>query len=148
MNSLTLIIILLQFYLPVCIFADPSPAKTITHQRSECIIESSQGEYPFYKVKHKGNVIYAPQSDGIAKAVFSPNGKYIAFSGSEISGVDIEPGIYDYSVVILECSTGALKGFAKGFPNPDLIWETHDKLRFTDAFSGKVVEIKVSLSFR
>ena len=126
---------------PNKLLADPSPAKRITHPKSECIVETSAGEYPLYKVKRNGKIIYSPTSDGIIKAIFSPSGNQIAFSGSEISGVDIERREYEYAVVILECSTGKLSGFKEGFPNPDLTWVTEQKLRFTDAATEKEVII-------
>ena len=132
---------ILVLLVPSKLLADPSPAKKITHPKSECIVEASAGEYPFYKVKRNGKIIYSPTSDGIIKAIFSPSGKQIAFSGSEISPVDIEKGKYEYAVVILECSTGKLSGFEEGFPNPDLTWVTEQKLRFTDAATEKEVII-------
>jgi hypothetical protein len=134
-------ILLFLIYTPVSLLADPTPAQSTTHPKSNCVVESTAGEYPFYKVKREGKVIYAPKSDGIIKAIFSPNGRYIAFSGSEISGVDITPGAFEYSVVILECHTGALQGFTKGFPNADLRWVESNSLRFTDSASGKVIDI-------
>jgi len=126
---------------PNNLLADPSPAKKITHPKSECIVETSAGEYPLYKVKRNGKIIYSPASDGIIKAIFPPSGKQIAFSGSEISPVDIEKGKYEHAVVILECSTGKLIGFEEGFPYPDLTWVTEQKLRFTDAATEKEVII-------
>lgn len=130
---------------PIKLLADPSPAKKITHPKSDCIVETSAGEYPLYKVKRNGKIIYSPTSDGIIKAIFSPSGKQVAFSGSEISGVDIEKEEYEYAVVILECTTGKLSGFKEGFPNPDLTWVTEQKLRFTDAATGKEVIIDLAL---
>ena len=130
---------------PNKLLADPSPAKKITHPKSECIVEISAGGYPLYKVNRNGKIIYSPTSDGIIKAIFSPSGRQIAFSGSEISGVDIEKGKYEYAVVILECSTGKLIGFEEGFPYPDLTWLTEQKLRFTDAATEKEVIIDVAL---
>lgn len=121
--------------------ADPTPAGTISHPSSPCVVERSAGEYPRYVVKRDGRSIYAPTSDGIVVAAFSPDGRYIAFSGSEISGVDIEPGRHPYSVVVLECRTGALRGFERGVPEPDLAWRGHSALRFTDAATGKPVEL-------
>ena len=135
-------IVLWLSYTPVSLLADPRPAQSITHPESKCVVESSAGEYAFYEVKREGKIIYAPESDGIIKAIFSPNGSYIAFSGSEISYVDIKPGAYEYSVVILECDTGALRGFTQGFPYPDLSWVGNHGLRFTDSASDKVIEIK------
>ena len=135
-------IVLFLIYTPVSLLADPRPAQSITHPESKCVVESTAGEYVFYTVKREGKIIYAPRSDGIIKAIFSPNGRYIAFSGSEISPVDIKPGVYDYSVVILECDTGALRGFTEGFPLPDLSWVGNHGLRFTDSASGKVMEFK------
>ena len=134
---------LFLIYTPFSLLADPQPARSITHPESKCVVESTAGEYPFYKVKREGKILYAPESDGIIKAIFSPDGRYIAFSGSEISPVDIKPGVFDYSVVILECDTGALRGFTKGYPNPDLRWVGNQSLRFTDAASGKVIEVKL-----
>ena len=130
-------------YTPVSLLADPQPARSISHPASKCVVESTAGEYPFYKAKRGGKILYAPESDGIIKAIFSPNGRYIAFPGSEISPVDIKPGVFDYSVVILECDTGALRGFTEGFPDPDLRWVGNHSLRFTDAASGKVIEIRL-----
>lgn len=136
-------IFLFLIYTPVFLVADPSPARSITHPESKCVVENTAGEYPLYKVKRDGKVIYAPQSDGISNAIFSPNGRYIAFSGSEVSGVDIKPGMFDYAVTILECDTGVLKGFVEGFPNPDLRWDGNNSLRFTDSASGKEIKIKL-----
>jgi len=136
-------ICLFLIHTPVALRADPQPARSITHPQSPCVVESTAGEYPFYKVKREGKILYAPESDGIIKAIFSPNGRYIAFSGSEISPVDIKPGVYDYSVVILECATGALRGFTEGYPHPDLSWVGNQGLRFTDSASGKVIEINL-----
>lgn len=133
--------LILVLLVPNKLLADPSPAKTITHPKSDCMVEASAGEYPFYKVKRNGKIIYSPSSDGIIKAIFSPSGNQIAFSGSEISPVDIEKGKYEYAVVILECSTGKLIGFEEGFPHPDLTWLTEQKLRFTDAATEKEVII-------
>lgn len=125
------------------LYADPSPKRTYKHPDSNCIIESTSGEYPHFKVIKDGKVVYEPQSDGIIKVVFSPNGEFIAFSGSEISGVDIKPGFFDYSVVILECSSGSLKGFRGGFPEPDLKWNNNRTLTYTDSATGKKIEIKL-----
>jgi hypothetical protein len=133
--------LILILFTPYKLFSDPSTAKQISHPKSECIIEISGGEYPLYKVKRNGKIIYSPSSDGIIKAIFSPSGKQIAFSGSEISGVDIKKGEYEYSVVILKCSTGKLSGFTEGFPNPDLTWVTEQKVRFTDAATEKEIII-------
>jgi WD40 repeat protein len=137
-QAIFLILVLLSQY---NLLADQSVSEKISHPKSECIIEISGGEYPLYKVNCNGKIIYSPSSDGIVKAIFSPSGKQIAFSGSEINGVDIKKGEYDYSVVVLECSTGKLKGFKKGIPNPDLKWITENKLSFTDAATGKEVII-------
>lgn len=140
--ALTSILFLLSC-LPAISAADPSPAKVISHPKSACVVKSTAGEYPLYSVERNGKVIYAPKSDGIIKAVFSPDGRYIAFSGSEVSGVDIKPGVYDFSVVILECNTGALKGFTKGFPNPDLRWDGNSTLRYTDAATEREIRIQL-----
>ena len=138
-----ILLVLVLVLQPVMVPADPSPAQSITHPGSKCVVEATAGEYPLYKVTRSGNVIYAPRSDGISKAVFSPNGRYIAFSGSEVEGVDIKPGMFDHSVVVLECKTGALRGFMKGFPAPDLRWDGNDRLRYTDSASGKEIKIKL-----
>lgn len=133
---------LLLAHLPFSLSADPSDASVMTHPKSKCVVESTAGEYPLYKVKRKGKTLYAPKSDGIIKAIFSPDGSHIAFSGSEISGVDIRPGFFEFSVVVLECETGTLIGFSEGFPLADLRWDTNRSLRFTDAVSEEELEFK------
>lgn len=144
MKFLTVTSVLFLLYcLPAISAADPSPAKVISHPKSACIVESTSGEYPLYSVERNGKVIYAPKSDGIIKAVFSPDGRYIAFSGSEVNGVDIKPGAYNFSVVVLECNTGSLKGFTKGFPNPDLRWDGNNSLRYTDSATEREIRIQL-----
>lgn len=136
-------IILLALLLSVSTsYADPSPHRTYTHPNSECSVESTSGEYPRFITMRNGKVIYMPESDGIIKVLFSPNGQFIAFSGSEISGVDIQPGVFDYSVVILECNSGSLKGFTEGFPEPDMQWNSDRSLSYTDSATEKRIEIK------
>jgi len=123
------------------LFADPQPPKTIKHPKSNCIVEVSGGEYPSYVVKKDGKAIYSPTSDGIGKALFSPSGEYIAFSGSEINWVDIEDKAF--SIVVLKCSSGELKGFEKGYPGINTKWVDNMILKYNDTASGKEITVKI-----
>jgi hypothetical protein len=126
-------------------YADESLPETISHPESKCIVQTSGGEYPKYVVKKEGKVIFSPKSDGIIKAVFSLNGKYIAFSGSEIDWVDVEDK--SYSVVVLHCESGVLKGFIDGFPSGEdsktLSWINDKTIRYIDTTSEKEVILDV-----
>ncbi len=130
---------------PGLILADPTPPETIKHSKSNCVIEKSGGEYNFYVVIKGNNVIYSPKSDGIVKALFSPKGEYIAFSGSEIDLVDI--GEEYFSVVVLKCDSGILKGFTKGFPSGEesiaMSWVSEDTIKYFDTASEKEIILKV-----
>ena len=125
------------------LFADPQPAKTIKHPKSSCVVYHSAGEYPLYVVKKDGKAIYSPASDGIGKALFSPSGEHIAFSGSEINWVDI--GDKAFSIVILKCSSGELKGFVKGYPGIETKWVDNMTLKYNDTASGKEITVKIIL---
>ncbi len=131
---------------PGLTLADPTPPETIKHSKSNCVIEKSGGEYPSYVVIKGNNVIYSPKSDGIVKALFSPNGEYIAFSGSEINWVDI--GEEYFSVVVLKCDSGILKGFTKGFPSGEeaiaMSWVDDDTIKYIDTASGEEIILEVS----
>jgi len=123
------------------LFADPQPPKTIKHPKSNCIVTASGGEYPLYVVKKAGEVIYAPISDGITKALFSPSGEYIAFFGSEIDWVDIKDKAF--SIVVLKCSSGELNGFEKGYPGIDTKWLDNMTIQYDDTFSGNEITVKI-----
>ena len=123
------------------LFADPQLPKTIKHPKSNCIVEVSGGEYPSYVVKKDGKAIYSPTSDGIGKAIFSPSGEYISFSGSEINWVDIEDKAF--SIVVLKCSSGELKGFEKGYPGIDTKWVDNMTLKYNNTASGKEITVKI-----
>ena len=126
---------------PAFLSADPQPARTIQHPKSNCIVYSSAGEYPLYVVKKDGKAIYSPASDGIGKALFSPSGEYIVFSGSEINWVDIEDKAF--SIVVLKCSSGELKGFEKGYPGIETKWLNNMTLKYNDTASGKDITVKI-----
>jgi hypothetical protein len=134
--SLILLITSSEFLL-----ADPQAARTIKHPNSRCIVHSSAGEYPSYVVKKDGKTIYSPASDGIGYALFSPSGEYIAFSGSEINWVDIEDKAF--SIVVLKCSSGELKGFEKGYPGIETRWVDDMTLKYNDTASGKEITVKI-----
>ncbi len=121
--------------------ADPQPAETVTHAKSDCVIESSGGEYPLYRVLKDERIIFAPKSDGILTAHFSPSGNYIAFSGSEINWVDL--GDMSFSVVILECSSGNLNGFTRGYPGVDTKWRDNLTYQYNDTASGALVSVRI-----
>ena len=145
MNFNFLAIVFMSIIVSSLAHADPSSPETIRHPKSKCIVQTSGGNYPSYIVKKEGDVIYSPKSDGIIKAVFSPNGKYIAFSGSEIDWVDI--GDKSYSVVVLNCESGILKGFMEGFPSGEesisLSWINDKTIRFFDTASEKEFTLEV-----
>ena len=126
--------------------ADPNPPETIQHPDATCVIEKSGGEYPSYVVKSGKEVVYAPTSDGIIAALFSPSGKHIAFAGSEISGVDV--GREYFSVVVLDCRSGDLKGFRKGFPSGEesfrMFWVNDTTLKYFDTLSEEEILIRIS----
>ncbi len=118
--------------------ADPQEARNITHPSSECRVRSTAGEYPRYTVIKNGKVIYAPGSDGIIQAVFSPSGRYIALVGSEIDWVDIRPG-EGHSVVILDCTSERLTGYTNGYPQGDFQWITDKEFQYTDTATKTLV---------
>jgi hypothetical protein len=126
--------------------ADPSPPETIRHPEAGCVVEKSGGEYPLYVVKAGEEVMYSPESDGIIAALFSPSGRYIAFSGSEIAWVDI--GDEYFSVVVLECQSGDLRGIRKGYPSGEeslgLSWLNDTTLRYLDTHSEKEILLEIS----
>jgi hypothetical protein len=135
------ILLILASSIPGFLFADPQPPKTIKHPKSSCIVEVSGGEYPSYVVKKDGKAIYSPISDGIGRALFSPSGKYIAFFGSEINWVDI--GDKAFSIAVLKCSSGELKGFEKGYPGIETRWVDDMSLTYNDTASGKKIIVKI-----
>jgi len=147
MNVRTLSLFLVSvFAFPGILLADPTPPETIKHRNAKCIIEKSGGEYPFFVVKIGEKVLYAPRSDGIVKALFSPSGKYIAFSGSEIDLVDI--GEEHFSVVVLSCDSGILKGFTKGFPSGEestvMSWVDDRTLKYFDTASEEEIILEIT----
>ena len=90
--------------------ADPSTAQTISHPKSECVVKSSSGEYPLYTAYKNNKKVFSPKSDGIYKALFSPNGRYVAFLSGEVSLIDVEPEQFDHQIVVLDCKTLQKKG--------------------------------------
>ena len=142
MNLRTLSLFIVSFFtFSGILLADSTPPEIIKHPKAKCIIEKSGGEYPLYVVKKDGKAIYSPTSDGIGKALFSPSGEYIAFSGSEINWVDIEDKAF--SIVVLKCSSGELKGFEKGYPGIDTKWVDNMTLKYNDTASGKEITVKI-----
>jgi hypothetical protein len=126
--------------------ADPTSPETINHPEAKCVIEKSGGEYSSYVVKAGKKVVYSPKSDGIIAALFSPSGKYIAFSGSEISGADI--GEEYFSVVVVNCQSGDLKGFRKGFPSGEeslgMSWVNNTTLKYFDTLTESEIILEIS----
>ena len=128
------------------LLADPTPPETIKHPKAKCIIEKSGGEYPTFIVKTGEKVLYSPKSDGIIKVLFSSPGKYIAFSGSQIDGVDIDKE--HFSVVVLSCDSGIMKGFMKGFPSGEesieMSWVDDKTLKYFDTASEKEIILEIT----
>jgi hypothetical protein len=147
MNPSTLSLFIVSvFAFSGILLADSTPPETIKHPKAKCIIEKSGGEYPSFVVKTGEKVLYSPKSDGIIKALFSPSGKYIAFSGSEIDGVDI--GEEYFSVVVLSCDSGIMKGFMKGFPSGEesigMSWVNDKTLKYFDTASKKEIILEIT----
>ena len=112
--------------------SDPSPPKTITQKNSDCSVNVSGGEYPSYVVLRGKTTLYAPASDGIATALISPSGNYVALSGGDISLLDVEKKKFEYGVVIVSCKTGAVKGYLKGRPTLISAWDKENGLHIKD----------------
>jgi len=136
-----LIVWLLVLVVTRSALADPEAPETIRDARSDCVVEKSGGEYPRYVVKKGSEVIFAPRSDGITKALFSPSAEYLAFFGSEIDWVDV--GDKGFAVVIMRCPTGELRGFAKGFPGAKAGWVDDMTIKFHDNATEKDIVVKI-----
>ncbi len=132
---------LLAFVLSRSALADPVAPETIRDARSDCVVETSGGEYPRYVAKKRGKVIFAPRSDGITKVLFSPSAEYLAFFGSEIDWVDV--GDKAFAVVVMRCPTGELRGFAKGFPGVKAGWVDDMTIKFHDNATKKDIVVKI-----
>lgn len=132
---------LLAFVITRSALADHVAPETIRDARSDCVVETSGGEYPRYVVKKRGKVIFAPRSDGITKALFSPSAEYLAFFGSEIDSVDV--GDKGFAVVVMRCPTGELRGFTKGFPGAKAEWVDDMTIRFHDNATEKDIVVKI-----
>lgn len=85
--------------------ADSSKSDVFRQKNSKCRVEKSGGEYPTFKVFQGKHLLYAPASDGIVNALFSPDGRYVALGAGEIDG---------FGVMIVNCGTGNRKGFWPG----------------------------------
>lgn len=136
-----LIACLLAFAVTRSALADPVAPETIRDARSDCVVETSGGEYPRYVVKKLGKVVFAPRSDGITKALFSPSAEYLAFFGSEIDWVDV--GDKGFAVVVMRCATEELRGFAKGFPGAKAGWVDNMTIKFHDNATEKDIVVKI-----
>jgi hypothetical protein len=125
--------------------ADPQQQKILSHPKSACVIEASAGEYPRYSVKRNGKLIYSPESDGISEAIFSPQGKKVAFVGSEVNGFDI-PERDVFQLVILECSSGRLQGHSLPSTSGRASWISESVLEYIDGESTE--KTRVNAIFR
>lgn len=121
--------------------ADPAPRRDIKHPKSACMVTSTAGGYPLFKVTRGKKTVYSPSSDGIMAAVFSPEGTRIAFVGSEISGVDAPNGEV-YSLVVFECKTGKWQGYHVKSFSGTVSWKTESMFIYTDTETGKTFEYK------
>lgn len=118
--------------------ADPQPARVITHPASACVVHASAGEYPGFSVTKEGRTLFAPTSDGIVQAVFSPAGQHIALVGSEIAWVDLPSG-ERHSVAILNCASEVVTGYTNGYPMGDFAWLSERTFQYTDSATGETV---------
>lgn len=136
-------IITTLFFTPGLVSADPMKAKTISQKNSQCVVKREAGEYPQYRILKKGKAIFKPSSDGIVAALISPSGKYVALSAGEVDSIDIEPGKFEYGVVIVNCETGKKKGYRKGLPTLITKWDQDSNLHFSDSVSGQSEILKL-----
>jgi len=118
--------------------ADPQPARVITHPASLCVVHATAGEYPRFSVTKEGRALFAPKSDGIIQAVFSPAGTLIALVGSEIDWVDLPSG-ERHSVAILNCASEGVTGYTNGYPMGDFTWLSERTFQYTDTATGETV---------
>jgi len=116
---------------PLPTHADPQPARVVKHPSSPCVVHATAGEYPRYSVSKEGRTIYAPQSDGIVQAVFSPSGSTIALVGSEVDWVDLPSG-ERHSVALLQCESEDVTGYTNGYPLGDFTWLSDREFHYTD----------------
>lgn len=141
MNKCFLMITVL-FFIPGIVLAEATKAKTISQKKSQCVVKREGGEYPKYRVLKKRKVIYKPSSDGVVAALISPSGKYVALSAGEVDSLDIEPGKFEYGIVVVNCATGNKKGYRKGLPTLITKWEQDSSLHFSDSSSGQSEVLK------
>ena len=110
MKSKLFLLIPLLFSNP-SVHADPKKPKKITDSKSACVVSASGGEYPNFIVSINKKSVFSPVSDGIQDAIFSPSGKFVVLINNIIDGIDVEKNKYDYSIAIVNCKTGKVKGF-------------------------------------
>ncbi|MGE3610866.1 MAG: hypothetical protein AB7I27_14845 [Bacteriovoracaceae bacterium] len=109
-----LIISSIVFSFSISTFADPSPAKKWTHKNSQCEVRTKGGENPVLEVIKSKKVVYSPDCDCGIQPTFSPSGKYIAFTNSEMDFFKVNSGAREFRLVIYNCENGKFKGFLKG----------------------------------
>jgi len=90
--------------------ADPSAPEVLKQKNSKCHVEKSGGEYPAYRIFNGRKELYAPSSDGIVNALFSPDGRYVALGAGEIDLIE------GFGVMIVNCESGSRKGYRAGKP--------------------------------
>jgi hypothetical protein len=110
------------FLVSAIALADPQASGVITQKNSNCSVVSSAGEYPAYRVMRGKKELFAPRSDGIARALISPSGKYVALSAGETDLIDVKPGRMEYGVAVVNCKSGKVAGYLKGKPALILKW--------------------------
>src|SRR4051794_2261718 len=109
MNKQAALVSLLSFACASAGWADPTPARTLTHLKSPCMVTTTADEYPTYRVKKGKRVIYAPTSDGISGAIFSGSGRWIALAGSAVNAIDV--GNSGFDVAVVDCEKETVKGY-------------------------------------
>lgn len=113
-------------------FAESRKPKSISAKNSKCVVKRRAGEYPTYRVFIDGKPVFEPKSDGIAAALISPSGKYLALSSGETELIDLEPGKFEYGVVVVNCETGNKKGYRRGVPTLITKWDGESGLQISD----------------
>ncbi|MBC87300.1 MAG: hypothetical protein CL677_08995 [Bdellovibrionaceae bacterium] len=123
--------------------ADPETPEVIKKKNSKCIVKSSGGEYPKYKVYHSEEKapFFSPTSDGISGAKFSEDGKYLALTSSEVD---------NFGMYLVNCETKMSKTLFEGSIVTEVEIESSKKNIAVEVYSpmeGKSIKKSTGLDF-
>ncbi len=97
------------FSIPSC-NADPHPEQIFKQKNSTCVLKNKAGEYSNFHILKSDKEIFEVESDSVI-ATFSPDGKYIAFTGSDMD--HLKHNNDDFKLLIFNCETEIMKGFVR-----------------------------------